>query len=799
MKQLFLIFFVFFFIAYLILPTCMHAQQKESIKQQAEMQLQQMTPQQIDAKLKELGMTRAEAEAKANALGVDLQKYLGIQTGKQEIQQPIETQPQETREQVIQQAVPIPSAVPQILFSIPGFEGRTGAAGLQPYGYNLFQYPTSTFEPVLNMPTSPSYVLGPGDELLLTMWGETQLFSQLTITREGNIVVPNAGPVPAQGVTVDALKARLLKRLTAFYSGLRNGGSDANTWLDVSIGKLRTIQIFVLGEVKKPGGYAISSMSTSFLALYVAGGPNINGTLRSIEVLRNNKTISTIDFYDYALRGDKSKDIRLQDGDIVFVKTIGTRAAITGNVIRPAIYELKPNETLKDILLMCGGLQVNAYYDRAHVERIIPFSERKHYEKNMLDLDMKFSSAEDLLKSNLKLENGDIISIFQISDFLQNRVTILGNVKKPGVFELQPGMHMKDVLLAADSLDRNTFSERGSLFRIMPNLRREVISFSPRLALIGDLPNNIELRNEDSIVIYKESQFFPAHTVSVGGAVRNPGTYPRYDNMTVSDLVVMAGGLTEGASLFSWELARMDTTKVGALSKINKFNVPEKYWQNHWEEIGDLNDFDHLMVPFNPKYNRERVVEITGYVLYPGAYALQKEGEKLSNIIKRAGGLRPGAYLEGSTLFRKWKNSGLVSIDFVKALSDTESLDNINVLHEDSVYISPTQDLIYVRGEVFMPAAVAHKEGANLSYYLGQAGGLKESGDEDRVYVTLPNGKKWEKGWFILPSPEIPGGTVVYVPRKIETEDKTLSILTSWATIMASLATMMIAIVQVTK
>jgi len=173
-------------------------------------------------------------------------------------------------------------------------------------------------------------MLGPGDELLLTIWGETQLFSQFVVSREGNIIIPNVGPVPAQGVTVEALKTRLLNRLTSFYSGLRNGGHDANTWLDVSIGKLRTIQVFVLGEVKKPGGYAISSMSTSFLALYVAGGPNINGSLRSIEVLRNNKNISTIDFYDYILRGDKSKDVRLQDGDVVFVKTMVSELQLSG-------------------------------------------------------------------------------------------------------------------------------------------------------------------------------------------------------------------------------------------------------------------------------------------------------------------------------------------------------------------------------------------------------------------------------------------------------------------------------------
>jgi polysaccharide biosynthesis/export protein len=774
------------------------AQQKDAMKQQAETQLQQLTPQEIDAKLKELGMTRAEAEARANAFGIDFQKYLGFQTSQQDTQNTIEAQKQKGKDS-LKQTVPTLFAVPEIPVIVPGFEGRTGMSGLQPYGYNLFQYPTSTFEPVLNMPTPPSYVLGPGDEILLTMWGESQLFSQLTISREGNIVVPNAGPVPAQGVTVEALKARLLKRLTSFYSGLRNGGSDANTWLDVSIGKLRTIQVFVLGEVKKPGGYAISSMSTSFLALYVAGGPNINGSLRSIDVLRNNKSISTIDFYDYALRGDKSKDIRLQDGDVVFVKTIGKRTALTGNVIRPAIYEVKPEETLKDLLAMAGGIQVNAYYDRVHVERIIPFTERKLYTKNILDLDVNFSSAQNLLTSDFKLENGDILSVFQINEFLQNRVTISGNVKKPGVFALKSGMRVHDLVQEADSLISDTFGERANLFRVLPNFKRQIFPFNLTLAMQGDPTQNLELEREDSIIIYKQKFFFPEQTVSVAGAVQRPGKYIRTEKMTVADLVVLAGGLTELASKQEWELAKLDTTKIGSLSTVRKFNVSENYWDDQKGKPIYLEDFDHLMVPSNPKFNLQRLVEINGYVLYPGAYALQREGERLSSIVKRAGGLRPGAYLEGATLVRMWNNAGLVPIDFSKALTDTESLENVSLLSGDIISIAFKQEVVLVRGEVFVPSAVVYKKGASLNYYLKQAGGLKDEADDGRIVVTLPNGRKWENGWFILPDPDILGGSYITVPRKIEKEDKTLPILRDWATIFVSIATMMVAIVQITK
>jgi protein involved in polysaccharide export with SLBB domain len=360
-------------------------------------------------------------------------------------------------------------------------------------------------------------------------------------------------------------------------------------------------------------------------------------------------------------------------------------------------------------------------------------------------------------------------------------------------------MRIKDLILEADSLDRNTFTERGTLLRLLSNLRQEVIPFNPRLALLGDVNNNIELKNEDSLTIYKESQFFPPHTVSIGGAVRNGGTFPRHDSMTVADLVVMAGGLTENASKLNWELARIDTSSIGKISKVMKFDVTDEYWLNQLGNNGYLMDYDHLMVPADAKFNTMRVVTITGYALYPGAYALQYEGEKLSSLLKRAGGVRPGAYLEGSTLVRKRNNAGLVPIDFNKALADEQSSENISLLADDSITIGVKQEVVLVRGEVFVPAAVVHKQGASLSYYLNQAGGLKDDGDGGRTYVTLPNGRKWEKGWFIFPDPDIPGGSMIIVPKKIEKEDNTLPVLRDWATIFVSIATMMVAIVQITK
>ncbi|MBN1396869.1 MAG: SLBB domain-containing protein [Bacteroidetes bacterium] len=780
----------------IILPRQMHAQNKPHNKSA----LNKMNPIDMEKRLKELGISREEAVKQASLYNIDLEEFLN----------PVSQYPSaadslykktgpfkdsrfgEKKDHQLAERMEIDSIV-------PGFSERPPAVNLKPFGYSIFQYPQSTFEPILDAATPSSYTLGPGDEVVIAVWGDTKLYYQLPVNREGNILVPDIGPVSAGGTTVPNLKDKLIRQMTAVYSSLRNGGRGATSFLDVSLAKIRTIQIFVLGEVRKPGGYSLSSLSTALHALYLSEGPSINGSLRNIQIVRSGNTAGVFDFYDYALRADNSKDIHLQDGDIVFVKPVGTRAAITGNVLRPGIYEIKENENLGTLIGFAGGLRFDAYFERIHIERLIPFDERKKHSQNFLDFDVHFNTYREAAESKFEIQNGDIVSVYQVGSIPENRVIITGNVKKSGTFQLKSGMRIKDLLYEADSLDRNTFTERGTLFRMLANLRREIISFNPRLAFLDDPENNIELKNEDSLVIYKESQFFPEHTVSVGGAVRKPGTYPRHENMTIADLVVMAGGLTENASKYSWELSRLDTTRIGSFSTIRKFNVQNEYWEEKNGESSYLEDFDHLMVPSNPKYNKQRVVEIHGYVLYPGSYALSEQDERLSSLINRAGGLRPGAYLEGSTLVRKWNNAGLVPIDFEKALDDTESSENIKLLAGDSIMISFQQEVVKVRGEVFVQAAVVHKKGASLDYYIEQAGGMTDEADEDRIVVILPNGRRWEDKFYLFSSNDILGGSTVYVPKKIETKTETLAILRDWATIIASLAAITIGIVQITK
>src|SRR5512140_55837 len=520
--------------ALLLLYLPLAGQSREQVKDQAESQLQRMTPQEIDQKLRDLGISREEATQRAREYGISLEDYL--YTSRQAM-------PMDSREASPNYTDPrfgsmsgarsnrgvdsllalLNLPVARKRADVPGFVGRRGIDTLiQPFGFSLFQYPPTTFIPSSAVAAPPSYVLGPGDEVMISLWGETRLNYQLVVNRDGNAVVPDVGPVAANGLKLASFREKLLKRMTTVYSSLRGGAANAASYMDVSLGKLRNIEVFVLGEVLRPGGYSIPSMSTVLTAMYMAGGPTVDGTMREIQVLRRGDTAATIDLYNFILKADRSADRPLQDGDIVFVNPGGKRAAVVGRVIRPAIYELKPGETLGALLTLTGGPRFNAYINRVHVERIVPFDRRSLYARDIEDFDVTFSSLAQFQGCKTQIENGDIITVMGVGGMPANRVSIMGSVRKPGPFELKPGMKLRDLVMAADSLMENTFADRASLFRMQPSLRREVRSLNLHLALEGDGNENVLLENEDSVVVFNRDEFFARDSVIVRGAVRVP-------------------------------------------------------------------------------------------------------------------------------------------------------------------------------------------------------------------------------------------------------------------------------------
>lgn len=786
-------------ILFLMMPGTMSSQTKQEMKSQAESQLKRMTPEQVEEKIRELGMTRSEALQKARELGINLEEFIRIADQKKLEEENLTIESEKSDTTLPEEKFFTLQPRKKVLKQIPGFKGRLGKDSLlQPFGYDIFQYPSSTYQPVMNVATSPSYNLGIGDEVIITVWGETKLLIQQTINKEGNVVISDVGPVGAVGLTVQQLKERLLKRMTSVYSSLRNGASNASSFMDVSIGKVKTLQIFVLGEVVQPGGYSITSLSTIMTALYASGGPTVNGSLREVVLRREGKIFKTLDLYDYILRADNSKDVRLQDGDIIFVKPVGEQVAIVGTLFRPAIYELKPQEHLKDLLAIAGGLTFESYFNKIHIERIIPFSQRTEFQKNIQNIDLSYPTVDDLLKSTFDLSSGDIVTIKKINEEYQNRVSIHGNVHKPGFFEFKPAMKVKDLIIKADSLDGSTFY-KALLFRMMPNKKRSMLSFDPNRAMADDPVHNIAIENEDSVIVYKENEFFRTRTVAIAGSIRKPGTYSRSENMTLTQLIVLAGGLLETATTNGIEISHVDTTNIQRYAVTEKISIPKEYWNQDEASQYFLRDLDFVFIPHDPFIGEIKTVVVAGMVKFPGVYPVQGLNDRLADIIQRAGGIREGAYLEAGEYYRASKSTGKVPLDMKNAVENPSSPDNLIVGDGDSIYIGQRDDIVFVRGEVYVPSPVIYKKGSSLEYYIEQAGGYTEEANEDGAVAFLPTGKKWESNFFIFPDPDIMPGSTIYVPKKVEKVDTTFPYIRDIVTILASLAAITVSVVSISK
>jgi protein involved in polysaccharide export with SLBB domain len=531
------------------------------------------------------------------------------------------------------------------------------------------------------------------------------------------------------------------------------------------------------------------------------------------------------------LYGDKTIDVRLRDGDAVFIPPAGPRVAVVGQVNRPAIYELKRGEDLHDLIVMSGGLRYYAYDKRVHVERVVPFSQRSLYHRDILDLDLTFTNAAQMLSSSTTLEDGDVVSIFSVGDDRQNLISISGNVRKPGSYELVKGLSVRDLIVKADSLREDTFLSMATIFRVLPNLKRQILSFDLGRALAGDSLENIRLERLDSVVIYREEFFRPRQQVTIDGAVRNPGSFQRTEHMTVRDLIMLANGVVENADLHNIDVARVDTSTHKYISQIFHVSLPNDYWQSDDGHSFELKDFDNVSVRQKPEFSLLKNVVVIGEAMFPGSYAIEYEGEKVSNLIRRFGGFKSTAYREGVRFVRQIGQFGItrpnpdivetqeidtlalrfnilkkprlasneVPINVEKILQDSTSLDNL-VLHDgDSLIIPRDPGVVYVEGQVYVPSSVPYKKGESLSYYIKQAGGLKRDGDEDNVVVVLPNGKKWESGGFLRSGSEILSGSTIIAPLKIEGPSMTLEILREWVTIAASTTTLAFIVWQVTK
>lgn len=701
------------------------------------------------------------------------------------------------------------------------------------FGMDVFRRGAGQFQPNLAGPVDPSYRLGPGDQLVLILTGDVELSHSIEVTREGFILIPQVGQLAVNGLTMSALESLLYTRLGQVYSGVRRG-SDATTRFQVSMARLRTNQVFVIGEVRQPSSYQISAAGTVLTALYAAGGPNENGSFRRVEVRRGGQAVATLDLYDYLLRGDNRHDIRLESGDVVFIPVRGTWASITGEVVRPAIYELATGESLRDLIAVAGGFRPTAALQRVQIDRVLPPAERQAGGRDRVVLDIAADQFADGAGPALPIESNDQVRVFAVTDRLRNFVTVRGSVWSEGRVAYAPGMTLEDAIRQAGGPKPDTYLGQVLVSRLNPDSTRTQLraAFADST---GQVVANFTLREDDEVQVFSRTAFRPARFVIVTGAVRSPGRIAYREGMTLRDALLQAGGVTEAAWLREAEIARLPedrppgmmavTTRVPLDSTYLVDRGPDGSWlgppgidvpREGAPEVL-LRPYDNVLILRQPEWELPRMVAVSGQVRYPGTYTLRNRAERLTDLLERAGGLTTAAYPAGISFFRRTPPSAAmpetgadqaaagepsrIGVDLPAVLDDPVHRDNLLLTSGDSVSIPEYNPIVRVTGAVHAPTGVTHQPGRPLPHYVAAAGGFVRQADRSRAYVVQPNGKveSVRRRWFILPDgqPQPEPGAVIIVPMREEGERRSTGEVTSFFTGLASILASTVAIIVV--
>ncbi len=673
-------------------------------------------------------------------------------------------------------------------------DASAGDAELEIFGRAVFQRETSEFEPVRSGPVGRDYRLGPGDELVLVLTGDVEASFFLPVTREGFLIIPDVGQVSVNGLTLAELEDRLYGRLARVYSGVRRG-AGATTQFQVTLGRLRANQVYVIGEVERPSAYVVSANSSVFEALYQAGGPSRNGSFRAVAVYRSDGRAATVDLYEYLLAGWSRSDLRLEQGDRIFVPPYRRRVTIKGAVRRPAIYELVEGEDLRDALAFAGGLAAEAALRRVQIDRILPPERRRPgVERVLIDVDVSRISGDDTRP--VELRDGDVVEIFAVSHERRNRVVVTGEVQRPGTYEWSDGLTLWELIDGADGLAERAYTPRAHVYRLVEADGSRRVIRTPLLAdSAGAAIHDLMLSDRDSVVVFSRSDLRNEAFVTIDGFVKGPGTYPLAEGMTVHDLILVAGGFAEGAETreaevvgMPNELTRNDTTavvirvsldadaptgaptraapvgvKAGAPAPEGRAGVP--VWPPDSSEYR-LRAGDRVFIRKAIGYELARSVKVTGEVLVPGTFVLETREERIVNVIRRAGGLTDQAYASGVQLFRGGK---LVATDLFAAMGDEASRYNLALQPGDSLHIPEYDPTVLVTGAVAFETLVLFEPGRSLDYYVNRAGGYVDVADRDRVTVTYLDGERATAGSSLLlfkSMPAVRPGSTIHVPEK---------------------------------
>jgi protein involved in polysaccharide export with SLBB domain len=661
-------------------------------------------------------------------------------------------------------------------------EAPVDTTGLTIYGLSMFRQKTSMFDPTAAGPVDDNYVLGPGDQLVLILTGDVELAHSLEVTREGFVVIPQVGQLHVANLTLGQLDALLAARLSRAFGNVGKG-PGAGTRYSVSVSRLHLNQVFVVGEVATPGSYQVSSAGTALSALYAAGGPSTNGSMRRVEVRRAGQTVDAMDAYDYLLRGDASHDVRLKTGDIVFVPVHGPRVRVVGEVARPGTYEVKDNESLADVLKSAGGFKAEASQRRVMVERILPPGQRAPDGRDRVVIDVPAERLATAEGGAFRVEAGDVVRVFPVSDAVRDRIAVTGSVWAPGPQGFKQGMRLSDALRNAGGVRPDAMMDNVLVTRLMPDSTRRQLR-ATLTDRAGGVLNDLPLEENDEVQVFAASQMREERYVAIGGAVRKPGRFPYRLGMTLRDLVLLAGGANESA-YGQAEIARMPEPGSDRSVTARTFRVPVTTQEvpttgaprpggAEGQSIRPTADAeivlqpdDNVLILRRPDWSTPRTVMLYGEVQFPGRYTLTSREARVSDLLTRAGGLTPEAYAAGLVFYRAENRIGRVGIDLPRVLKEPSYRDNMLLTNGDSLYVPRYNAMVDVRGAVNSPIAVAYQPGKKLDYYIRAAGGGSAKADLGRAYVTQASGKvESMKHRRMAPDdvPEPGAGSVVYVP-----------------------------------
>jgi len=668
------------------------------------------------------------------------------------------------------------------------------------FGFQLFNNKNLSFDPSINLPTPENYVLGAGDGVLINVWGASQQTYQLQIDKAGAIYIPSLGPIYIAGMNFDRASHLIKKRLTGIYGGMAK--SNPTTWAVVSLSALRAIKVNITGEVNAPGTYRLPSTATVFNALYLSGGPNENGSFRTIKLIRNNKIIKTIDVYDFLISGSTAGNVQLRDQDVIFIPTYKERVQTAGDFKRNNYFELQKGETLKDLIRYAGGFTTLAYKSQLSIIRLT------NKEKKVVDVNENNFDT-------FPLKNGDRIVAGAILDRYTNRVIINGAVYRPGTYELTPGMTLRNLIAKADGVKADVYSNRGLIIREKEDLTKEAIAFDVNDVL--QHKTDIPLQKEDVVSINTISSMREARFINISGEVQKAGRYAYYDKMTVNDLIFLAGGFKEGASGSYVEIARRNSQQEASkpntqIAHVFTIKIDKSLRLEDGKGSFVLQPFDYVHIRRAPSYFPQRNVDILGEVNYPGIFSITTKNERISDLIKRAGGLTKFAYAQGATLKRekemgraqeeklkelalssdstlkidsvqlakvKQKNV-LVELNLAKILRQPGCLEDYTLKEGDVINIPELKHTVRVIGAVMNPISLAYTSGQPAKYYIEKSGGFALNAKRSRIYIIYANGTTSTGGSNIQP------GCQIVVPQRpkrhgdfMDSFVKVFSVLTS--------------------